>query len=247
MVGFYQSEQMSTPEEKSDYHYTLRGSYRVAPDRLYDLVMYNIQKNGFLRILEANKTNRVLKITSDRKEDPRGAIEFGIRELGPNISHFRMRIEDEEFLAAVRADGLQARYGKGCKHRDSIGGILIQKAAGENDRRVFEMSLRGYVGMKEYVPKLLQGLTGIMAPAGREIMKMTELADKYMHIFPPERAATIADEIQDLRYAYYARQFSIDSNKGKNNHGRRTSPVQESLTMADCALAGTSFRLDARS
>ncbi|WP_148680984.1 hypothetical protein [Candidatus Nitrososphaera gargensis] len=89
--------QTEKKHKEEDYHYTLRGGYNVPIDKMYNLVVYNIKRTGFLKIVEANEGARVIRFTSDKIEDPRGIIEFTITLVDKidGGSYFRLHIEDE--------------------------------------------------------------------------------------------------------------------------------------------------------
>ena len=75
----------------------------MPPDKVFALFVSAINKSSFLQIVEGDESNRILKITSRREQDPKGLIEIKIKryntyEVG---SYYCIRVNDELFIKDV--------------------------------------------------------------------------------------------------------------------------------------------------
>lgn len=125
---------MGSLDTYDDYHYFIRGAIALSPDELYSHIVSSVKKHDFLRIVDGNESTRVIRIVSDRREDPRGITEITIQKA-PYGARFYFRFTDEEFLSLVNHLGMVARYGIGFKQEDSIGGLLLEDATEEAKRQ----------------------------------------------------------------------------------------------------------------
>ena len=107
-----------------------RGGSSFAAHELYNLLLSGIGRKPYLNIVARNEASGIIRVISEREEDPRGIIEILVTPGIPGLPHFHncskfeFRITDNKFREAYER-GSSPRYQPGVQFEDKVWGVIL--------------------------------------------------------------------------------------------------------------------------